>query len=78
MDKWNRRAKETQLAARYRLGQISLGEVAAELKTTTLQAMEILSAYGYRSGYSKQEFDEHRKSLQPVLDYRPPARRKKG
>lgn len=78
MDKWNRSAKETQLAARYRLGQISLGEVAAELKTTTLQAMEILSACGYRSGYSKQEFDEHRKSLQPFLDYRPPARRKRG
>jgi len=73
VNKWNRSAKETQLVARYRLGQISLSEFAAELKTPTLQAMEILSACGYRSGYSKQEFDEHRKSLQPVLDYRPPT-----
>ena len=78
MGKWNRRGKEVGVVARYRLGEISLGEVATELKTTTLQAMELLSEWGYRSGYSKKEFDEHRKSLRPDLDRLPPKKGAKG
>ncbi len=74
---WKKDPKLIRIAARYTAGSILLCDAAQEAGMNTLDFMEYLTSSGYKSKYSKDDFERVRPLLDKSLDYSPPARRRK-